>query len=73
MLGKISHFIPAFQVNVHPAQLTLEALSGVSLHYLGADIAGGDVLVGVLCELVGRLKNGWRGNISWGPGASSCW
>jgi len=60
-------------VNVHPAQLALEPLPGVPLHDLGADVAGGDVLVGVLGELVGRLKNWWRGNISWGPGSSSCW
>ena len=47
----------ALQVNVHPAQLTLEALSGVSLHYLGADVAGGDVLVAVLRELVRSLQD----------------
>ena len=58
MLGKKkSHLILALQVNVHPAQLTLEALSGVSLHYLGADVAGGDVLVAVLRELVRSLQD----------------
>ena len=55
---KNSHFILALQVNVHPAQLALEALSGVPLHDLGADVTGGDVLVAVLCELVGRLQDG---------------
>ena len=52
-------------MNVHPAQLTLEALSGVSLHYLGADVTGGDVLVGVLGELVGGLQHWRRSHCCW--------
>ena len=57
---KNSHFILALQVNVHPAQFALEALPGVPLHNLGADVAGGDVLVAVLCELVGSVQDGRR-------------
>ena len=62
---KNSHFILALQVNVHPAQLALEALSGVPLHDLGADVTGGDVLVAVLCELVRSLQHWRRSHCCW--------
>ena len=52
-------------MNVHPAQLALEALSGVPLHDLGADVTGGDVLVAVLCELVRGLQDWRRSHCCW--------
>ena len=54
------YLVLTLQVNVHPTELALESLSGVALHNLGADVAGGDVLVGVLCELVGGVQDGRR-------------
>ena len=55
----------ALQVNIHPAQLALEALPGVPLHDLGADVTGGDVLVAVLCELVRGLQDWRRSHCCW--------
>ena len=52
-------------MNIHPAQLALEALPGVALHYLGADVTGGDVLVGVLRELVRGLQDWRRSHCCW--------
>ena len=57
-IERVSYFVLTLQVNVHPAELALESLPRVALHDLGADVAGGDVLVAVLCELVGRLQDG---------------
>ena len=60
-------------MNIHPAELALEALPGVALHDLGAHVAGGDVLVSVLRKLVRRLQDGRGANICRGPGSSSWW
>ena len=53
-------------MNVHPTELALESLPRVPLHNLGADVAGGDVLVGVLLELVRGLQDRRRTHSSGG-------
>ena len=74
MVGQLPYFILALQVNIHPAQFALEALPGVPLHNLGADVAGGDVLVAVLCELVGRLQDRRRAHgCGWLHSSRSHW
>ena len=52
----LDHLVLALWVDIHPAQLALESLPGVALHDLGAHVAAGDVLVGVLCKLVIGLQ-----------------
>ena len=47
-------------MDIHPAELALEALPAVPLHDLAADVARGDVLEGVLCKLVVGLKDRGR-------------
>ena len=69
----LDHSVLTLPVHVHPAQLALQTLPRVALHDLGADVAAGDVLVGVLSKLVAGLQERRRScrccwSLAWSSG-----